>query len=106
MSIKIGIIGAGGMIDFHAPGFLEAHAEITALVDPNRAAADQVATRYGIPAVYSNLEEMLIGSPEIEAVSIITPNKFHSPWPFSPRKPINTFFAKNRPRSMRQRFKK
>lgn len=79
MSIKIGIIGAGGMIDFHAPGFQSANAEIVAVVDPNRAAAERVAARYGIPTVYSTLEEMVAGSPEIEAVSIITPNKFHRP---------------------------
>jgi len=79
MSIKIGIVGAGGMVDFHAPGFLSANAEIVAIADLNRAAAERVAKRYGIPTVYSGLEEMLAQSPEIEAVSVITPNKFHRP---------------------------
>ena len=33
MSIKVGGIGAGGMGNFHVPGFLAANAEIVAIAD-------------------------------------------------------------------------
>ena len=67
------------MVNFHAPGFLSAGAEILAIADLNIAAAQKVAAKFGIENVYSDLAGMLIEQPEIEAVSIITPNKFHHP---------------------------
>lgn len=77
MSIKVGIVGAGGMVNYHAPGFLSAGAEIIAIADLNRASAEKVGAKYGIKNIYGDLAEMLAKSPEIEAVTIITPNKFH-----------------------------
>jgi predicted dehydrogenase len=79
MSIKVGVIGAGGMVNYHVPGFLSANAEIVAIADMNVAAAKKVAAKYDIKQVYAGLGEMLEKSPEIEAVSVITPNKFHKP---------------------------
>jgi len=78
MSVKIGIVGAGGMINYHAPGFLSANAEIVAIADVNIAAAKKVAAKYG-ERFYMDLDEMIAKHPEMEAVSIITPNKFHCP---------------------------
>jgi predicted dehydrogenase len=79
MSIKIGIIGAGGMLRYHAPGFRAGGAEIVALADVNEAAAQKVAAREGIPRVFGSVATMLRDCPEIDAVSVIVPNKFHAP---------------------------
>jgi predicted dehydrogenase len=79
MSIKIGIIGAGGMLRYHAAGFKSAGAEIVAVADVNAAAARSVAAREGIPRSFGDVAEMLQECPEISAVSVIVPNKFHAP---------------------------
>src|SRR5688572_12736896 len=79
MSIKIGIIGAGGMAAYHTTGFRQAGAEIVALADVNQAAAQKSASQYGIGRVFSDVAEMLRAIPELDAVSIIVPNKFHAP---------------------------
>ena len=79
MSIKIGIIGAGGMAHYHALGFREAGAEIVALADVNKGAAEKAAAKHNIARVYGDVAEMFRAQPEIDAVSIIVPNKFHAP---------------------------
>ncbi|MGH7957429.1 MAG: Gfo/Idh/MocA family oxidoreductase, partial [Opitutaceae bacterium] len=79
MSIKIGIIGAGGMAAYHTTGFRQAGAEIVALADVNPAAAEKSAAQYGIGRVFSDVAEMMRAVPELDAVSIIVPNKFHAP---------------------------
>ncbi len=79
MSTKVGIVGAGGMLQFHVPGFLSAGAEIVAIADANPVAAENAADKYGIPKAYQSAAEMLAGSPGIDAVSVILPNKFHHP---------------------------
>ena len=48
---------------------------IVAIADVNTAAAGKVGAKYGIGKVYGDVAAMLSGSPEIEAVSVITPNK-------------------------------
>ncbi len=79
MSIKIGIIGAGGMLRYHAAGFRSAGAEIVAVADVNLAAAQKVAAREGIARAFGDVGQMLRETPEIDAVSVIVPNKFHAP---------------------------
>jgi predicted dehydrogenase len=79
MSIKIGIVGAGGMAGYHVAGFRSAGADIVALADVNKASADRAAAKHGIGRVFNGVAEMLRGAPEIDAVSIIVPNKFHAP---------------------------
>jgi predicted dehydrogenase len=78
MSIKIGIIGAGGMAAYHAQGFREAGAEIVALADVNAAAAEKAAARHGIARHFGDVAAMFRAMPEIDAVSVIVPNKFHA----------------------------
>jgi predicted dehydrogenase len=77
MTTKLGIIGAGGMVDYHIRGFQNANAEIVAIADINQAAADQVATANAIPRVYAKVDEML-ATADVDAVSVIVPNKFHA----------------------------
>jgi predicted dehydrogenase len=79
MSIKIGIMGAGGMSNYHAAGFRKAGAEIVAIADTNPAAAEKTAEREGIKRSFGDVAQMLKQCPELDAVSIIVPNKFHAP---------------------------
>ena len=78
-TIKIGIVGAGGMAFYHYEGFVRAGAEVIALADPERGRARAFAEPRGIAAVYASLGEMLEQCPSLDAVSIITPNRFHKP---------------------------
>lgn len=77
MATKIGIIGAGGMVRYHIEGFQKGGGEVVAIADVNEAAAQKVADANGIPNVYGDVAEML--RTDIDAVSIIVPNKYHAP---------------------------
>ncbi len=77
MAIKVGIIGAGGMLHYHAAGFRQAGAEVVAVADPAPGAASRAGEKWGISKCYDSVDAMLKGSPEIKAVSVIVPNKFH-----------------------------
>lgn len=78
MSIKVGIIGAGGMANYHATGFHQAGAELVAMADLNTSAAERVAAKHGIPKIYGDVAEMLRKA-DVDAVSVIVPNKYHAP---------------------------
>ena len=78
MSMKIGIIGAGGMANYHIPGFRAAGAEVVAMADVNPEAAARTAAKHSIPKTYGSVARMLADG-KLDAVSIITPNKFHRP---------------------------
>lgn len=77
MATRIGVIGAGGMARYHIGGFRKAGAEVVALADVNEEAARTAATGYGIEKAYGDVAELLAS--EVDAVSIIVPNKFHAP---------------------------
>lgn len=79
MSLKIAIIGAGGMAHYHATGFRQAGADLVALADVNVAAAERAAAKYGIAHVFPSLTEVLRAVPDLDAVSVIVPNKYHAP---------------------------
>ena len=79
MATKVGIIGAGGMLQYHAGGFSEAGADILAVCDVNKDAAAEAAEEYGIDNVFGDVAEMLEKLPELDALSVITPNRFHKP---------------------------
>jgi predicted dehydrogenase len=78
MSVKIGVIGAGGMLQYHHAGFVQGGGEIIAVADLAPGAAAAAADKYGIASAYTSVEEML-ESAVLDAVSIIVPNKFHAP---------------------------
>jgi predicted dehydrogenase len=78
MTMKIGIIGAGGMANYHIPGFRAAGAEVVAIADVNRDAAARAAAKHNVARSYGSVARMLAGE-RLDAVSIITPNKFHRP---------------------------
>src|SRR5579883_1197818 len=79
-TIGIGIVGAGGIAEHaHVPAYLEQpDARLVAVADvvPERARA--LAEKNGIPRAYGSLEELLL-DPDVDAVSITTPNAYHAP---------------------------
>ncbi|MFN0077004.1 MAG: Gfo/Idh/MocA family protein [Prosthecobacter sp.] len=79
MAIKVGIIGAGGMLQYHAAGFRQAGAEIVAVADPAPGAAAKASEKWSIAQAYESVDAMLAECKELDAVSIIVPNKFHAP---------------------------
>jgi len=79
MSIKVGVIGAGWMVKYHAAGFRKAGAEIVAVADPAPGAAEKAAAEWGIAKTFDSVDKMLAEVPDLDAVSIIVPNKFHAP---------------------------
>ena len=79
MSIKIGIIGAGGMAAYHIKGFREAGADVVAMADVSRAAAGKAAGKHGIGRVFGDVARMFREVRELDAVSVIVPNKCHAP---------------------------
>ncbi len=78
MAIKVGIIGAGGMLQYHAAGFKQAGAEIVAIADAAPGAARKAADKWGAKHAYESVDAMLAECKELDAVSIIVPNKFHA----------------------------
>lgn len=76
--VKIGIIGTGLIAQFaHIPAYQESGAEIIAVCDIVEKRAKEVAERFSIPRVYRDYKELL-EDPDIEAVSICTPNHLHA----------------------------
>jgi len=78
MATKVGVVGAGGMLQYHAAGFRAAGAEIVAVADVNEAAAKAAAAKWDIPQAFGSVEAMLRDG-GVDAVSVIVPNKFHGP---------------------------
>ena len=79
MATKVGIIGAGGMLQYHAGGFRAGGADIVAICDVNEAAAGKAAADLGVDNVFGDVGDMLQKLPELDAISVITPNRFHKP---------------------------
>ncbi len=77
MATRIGIIGAGGMARYHIEGFRKAGGEVVAMADVNHEAAKQSAAANGIDRAFGDVAELLAS--DIDAVSVIVPNKFHAP---------------------------
>jgi predicted dehydrogenase len=66
------------MLQYHAAGFKQAGAEIIAVADPAPGAAQKAATKWGIPHAYESVDAMLAAHQDLDAVSVIVPNKFHA----------------------------
>ena len=79
MLLQIGIVGAGGMASYHCKGFVQAGAKVLCVADFNKQKAASFAKEHGIEHTASSLSEMLQRFPSLDAISIVTPNKFHAP---------------------------
>ena len=76
--MKVGIIGTGGISDRHFLSYVAAGAEVVAIADVNEAALALRQKQWGVPLAFTDYHELL-ALPDIEAVSICTPNAFHHP---------------------------
>ncbi|WP_410512013.1 Gfo/Idh/MocA family oxidoreductase [Paenibacillus sp. BR2-3] len=77
--LRIGVIGLGGIADFHIAGIQESpDAEVWAICDCNEETLQRRGNELNIPDSrrYLNYEELLL-NPEVDAVTIGTPNYNH-----------------------------
>ncbi|MBB3110930.1 putative dehydrogenase [Paenibacillus phyllosphaerae] len=77
--LRYGLIGAGSNAEKkHIAGYRGLpHVELAAVCDVNPAAAQALADKYDIPAVYTNYREMLERE-KLDVVSVCTPNFLHA----------------------------
>ncbi len=78
--IKLAIVGTGGMAGGHADWFQNKikGCTVTACCDVVPGRAQAFAEKFKIPAYYTDMDEML-GSEELDAISNVTPDRFHAP---------------------------
>ncbi|HEX8466156.1 MAG TPA: Gfo/Idh/MocA family oxidoreductase [Abditibacterium sp.] len=77
--LGIGIIGGGGIAQgVHIPGYQKLpQVRVIAVSDPIDATREACEAKFGIEKTYADFEEML-ANPEIDAVSVTTPNFLHA----------------------------
>jgi len=80
MTVRIGVVGAGAIAQTaHLPSIAKLRgAQLVALCDNDRAKARALADRFGVPDVFTDIEELLEYD-ELDAVVIATPNHLHEP---------------------------
>jgi myo-inositol 2-dehydrogenase/D-chiro-inositol 1-dehydrogenase len=80
MTLKIGLIGAGRMMQMaHLPNLLQiGGVQPIAIADIDTEVAHRVAGAYNIPRVYDSSEALAAGEPELDGVLIATPRMFHA----------------------------
>jgi len=79
-SLKIALIGAGYIADFHARGLQTIpNVEIVAVVAKELQEAKDFAIKYNIKKTYTDISDILKND-AIDAVIIGTPNQFHAPY--------------------------
>jgi predicted dehydrogenase len=77
--LGIGIIGSGSIAQTcHMPGYasMPDRCEILAVADSNPETARQAADKFGVSKLFSDYRDLL-AMPEIDAVSVATPNALH-----------------------------
>ena len=79
-TIKIALIGAGYIADFHARGLQTIpNVEIVAVVAKELQEAKDFAVKYGIKETYTDISDVL-DNDEVDGVIVGTPNQFHAPY--------------------------
>ena len=76
--LKVGIIGVGAIADNHFQGYQSISAEIIGISDINEETLKTRKTQWNAEHIYTDYKELL-ANPNIEAVSICTPNAYHAP---------------------------
>lgn len=75
--VRVGIVGCGLFGESHLQAYRALRtAEVTAIYDPSRERADEIAHAFEIPNVCSTLEE-LCNSPSVDAVDVVSPEDTH-----------------------------
>ena len=77
--LKIGIVGAGNIAqNAHLPAYAKRNdIEITAIADLNLERAQEAAKKFGIPAAYASVEELLANA-DVDIVDVCVWNGSHS----------------------------
>jgi len=76
-TFKIGFIGAGGIGRWQMEKLTKMPGvEVTAAADVNAASLEKVKTQFGVKHLFSNWHKLL-AMPELDAVSVCTPNGLH-----------------------------
>jgi predicted dehydrogenase len=78
--VRVGVIGAGGIAQVaHIPSYQKLeNVTVAAICDPNAAKLEFVKGKFGIPEAFSDFRRLL-DMPDIDAVSVCTPNHLHAP---------------------------
>jgi len=79
-AVRIGVVGAGAIAQLaHLPVLSKMRGtELVALCDNDRPKARSLADRFGVPDVFTDIEDLLEHD-ELDAVVIATPNHLHEP---------------------------
>jgi predicted dehydrogenase len=78
-TIKIGIVGTGGMANAHAGDVARNRkTKLVAVADVNEEKARAFAEKHGVSAVFSSQTELLAKA-DIDAIINVTPDAFHAP---------------------------
>lgn len=79
-TVKVGVVGCGAIAQRrHLPEYQSrGDVEIVAVCDPSFERAEQIRSAFGAAHAFTQLEEML-ALPELDAISICTPNQYHAP---------------------------
>lgn len=76
-TIKVGVIGMGFIGATHIDALRRiGDVEVVAVADVHLPSAQKIASQYGIPKAYGNVDE-LINDPEVQVVHNCTPNHLH-----------------------------
>jgi predicted dehydrogenase len=79
MTLKVGVIGVGGIARVHMPGWeASAHAEVVAGSDINPEVLQKWGQQHGITRLTTQTEDLL-NDPNIDIIDICTPNMYHAP---------------------------
>lgn len=79
MTLKVGVIGVGGIARTHMPGWAASpHAEVIAGSDISEAALQKWGADNSVQKLSTKAED-IINDPDIDIVDICTPNRYHAP---------------------------
>lgn len=78
-TLKVGVIGVGGIASTHMPGWAASpYAEVIAGADPNPVALADWGKKWNVNILTASTEDIL-NDPDIDIVDICTPSMFHAP---------------------------
>lgn len=79
MTLKVGVIGVGGIARTHMPGWAASdNAEVVAGSDINEAVLNKWGQENNIPKLSTKVED-LFSDPDIDIIDVCTPNRYHAP---------------------------
>jgi len=79
--LRVGLLGGGGILDAHAPGFALARdlAVVTAVAEPVAAKADRLRALFGADIrIYADYRDLLAQA-DVDAVDVVLPHHLHLP---------------------------